>query len=439
MFKRSEHTLRLTIYGLVLLSAISVISIADDTQTRKTLSVAIHHLEDEQPQNAVEIDEFLQGFDSSSPLRPIAIQTGGFLFIQSKEYSKAWKLLSRENDAMVRESLSLQLGHDRLMLWLALESGQTEKATQLFKKLVKQLLSNSEASVNEKRILADFLGRICAIAGEDSHPKSLSQDLIRQAISRIESQESKSVARAFRSMLDKIQPAGKELTDIHAKITMLSDQDATATLDLAKKDLESTKTESQTILRAWESDQKTLRKTNDALKEHERQTRKLFYLLRNTEEPGRPELPSKPREPSEPYDESANKSKWYEYNADMREYNTDLRTYPARLADWQDRNAKRQLRLTVEHAQSVAQTPALQAAVKAQQQIFDPINKAKLETELSLEKAERGVRFIEASIQTKTSGNNRSIHRPSLFPVLDYASESERLISAMRAATKSSD
>jgi hypothetical protein len=40
------------------------------------------------------------------------------------------------------------------MLWLAMESGQTEKGTELLKKLVKQLLTNDELNSNEKRILA---------------------------------------------------------------------------------------------------------------------------------------------------------------------------------------------------------------------------------------------------------------------------------------------
>jgi hypothetical protein len=81
----------------------------------------------------------------------------------------------------------------------------------------------------------------------------------------------------------------------------------------------------------------------------------------------------------------------------------------------------------------------VKAAVKAQQQIFDPINEAKSEMELRLQKSERDMRFIEASIQAKTSSDKKSIHRPSLFSSLDFSSESQRLISNMRDATNSHD
>jgi membrane protein involved in colicin uptake len=127
------------------------------------------------------------------------------------------------------------------------------------------------------------------------------------------------------------------------------------------------------------------------------------------------------------------------YRQEESEYLRDLQTFPARLADWQNRNAKRQQRLNAEHAQSSAEIPPLQAAADAQRKFFEPFEQAKSRSELESKKAEQDVRFIEASIQAKTSNNKRSIHRPSLFPVLDYASESERLISAMRAATKTSD
>lgn len=443
--------MRVAITWLFIVLATLATSIADDAQAKKTLSVAIRYLDDEQSPDAIEIEKLLQDVDSSSPLSPIAIQAAGFLYIKSNEYSKAWKILSRQNDSLDRASQSLKLGHDRLMLWLALESGQTEKATELFKKLVKQLLANDNSSASEQRILADFLGRICAIILEDSNPKSIPHELIRQAIARIESHESKATTQQFRAQLDEVLPAAKALAEIHDQILSLSDQDAAAKLLQARKDMESARINLENTRSDWESERNNLRQANEALSNQEKQTRKLLHLLRNTEEPGRPRPPTlHAKRPTEPkgsrYDANASKNDWDRYDRDMRkyrqeesEYLRDLQTFPARLADWQDRNAKRQQRLNADHAQSSAGIPPLQAAADAQRKLFEPFEQAKSRSELESKKAEQDVRFIEASIQAKTSDNKRSIHRPSLFPVLDYASESERLISAMRAATKTSD
>ncbi len=421
-------------------------TIADDAQAKKTLSVVIRYLDDEQSPDAKEIDQLLQDVDTSSPLRPIAIQTAAFLNVKSNEYSKAWKLLSREDITLSRESQSLQSGHDRLTLWLSLESGQTEKAMELFKKLVRELLANDTASANDHRILAGFLGRVCAIITEDSHPMSIPHGLIRQAIARIESHESKATAQHFRAQLEDVLPAAKALAEIHDQVLSLSDQDAAAKLLQARKDLESARMNLENTRSDWESERNNLRQANEALSNQEKQTRKLLHLLRNTEEPGRRQRPTlNAKRPTAPKAD-ASKSSRDEYDRDMRkyrekesEYLSDLQTFPARLADWQDRNAKRQQRLHAEHAQSSADIPPLQAAADAQRKLFEPFEQAKSQSELESKKAVQEVRFIEASIQAKTSVNKRSIHRPSLFPVLDYASESERLISAMHAATKSSD
>jgi hypothetical protein len=51
-----------------------------------------------------------------------------------------------------------------------------------------------------------------------------------------------------------------------------------------------------------------------------------------------------------------------------------------------------------------------------------------------LHRAERRARFLEASIEEKSRGNMRSVHRPSRFSILDYQAEMERLMSNTRAA-----
>jgi hypothetical protein len=124
-----------------------------------------------------------------------------------------------------------------------------------------------------------------------------------------------------------------------------------------------------------------------------------------------------------------------EYRRDYQEYSSARQTFAARLAEWQARNEKRKERLTAEHAQATNQHQQAKAKEDAQRLVFKQIDESKSKEASELERANRKARFLEASIQAKSQSDKKSVHRPSLFPILDFPAEMERLIANTRNAT----
>jgi hypothetical protein len=432
---------------IIALSASFLTLHADDdlNQEKKIITEAIRHLDDEQLHEEADIEPLWRDIDASSPLHDVAIQTASFLYVKRQEYLKAWKLLSRESTTLDDKPLSLQLGHDRLMLWLAMESGQTEKGTELLKKLVKQLLTNNELSSNEKRILADFLGKFCGMAVMDSHPDSIPNEVVLRAIDLIEGHESKIVSDEFRKYFAEIQALAKELAEIKKEVTKQQESDATLDLERAKTDLQSSKAEFEQAHEKWDGERKELRRLHEEADKQEKNARRIWHLLTTTEEPGRPREPREPKEPKRPQgsrNDKDNRSDWDKYNRQMSEYRRDYQeyasarqTFAARLAEWQARNQKRKERLTAEHAQATNQHQQAKAKEDAQRLVFKQIDESKSKEASELERANRKARFLEASIQAKSQSDKKSVHRPSLFPILDFPAEMERLIANTRNAT----
>jgi hypothetical protein len=91
--------------------------------------------------------------------------------------------------------------------------------------------------------------------------------------------------------------------------------------------------------------------------------------------------------------------------------------------------------LTAEHAQATNQHQQAKAKEDAQRLVFKQIDESKSKEASELERANRKARFLEASIQAKSQSDKKSVHRPSLFPILDFPAEMERLIANTRNAT----
>jgi hypothetical protein len=419
----------------------------DDTIKGQKMIVvaAIRHLDDEQEIDVGDIESVLRDIDPSSPFHPIAVQAASFLYVKRREYSKAWRLLSHQSAAIQNEPLSLQLGHDRLMLWLLLESGQVEKATELFKKLVKQLISNEELSNSEKKILANFLGKICGMAMADDDPKLLPKETVNKAVSLIEESHVRFAITPFRSQLTETQSQSNELTSIQSEINRVSEQEAMLALEQAHDDKNTFRSAFEESIVRQESEGKKLRGLRTDLKNQEKTTRYIWYLRYHTSEPGYPSKPEPPSSGKKPkgsrYDKDADKRAWDEYDQKestyptrRREYENELKSYPQRLRDWEARNQERDKKLTIQLEQAATQLAQVRALEDQQRQDFDEAVASKTDNEKKLHRAERRARFLEASIEEKSRGNMRSVHRPSRFSILDYQAEMERLMSNTRAA-----
>jgi hypothetical protein len=279
----------------------------------------------------------------------------------------------------------------------------------------------------------------------DSHPDSIPNEVVLRAIDLIEGHESKIVSDEFRKYFAEIQAHAKELAEIKKDVTKQQESDVTLDMKKAKTDLESSKAEFEQVHEKWDWERKEVRRLHEEADKQEKNARRIWHLLTTTEEPGRPREPREPKEPKRPQgsrNDKDNRSDWDKYNRQMSEYRRDYQeyasarqTFAARLAEWQARNQKRKERLTAEHAQATNQHQQAKAKEDAQRLVFKQIDESKSKEASELERANRKARFLEASIQAKSQSDKKSVHRPSLFPILDFPAEMERLIANTRNAT----
>lgn len=439
-------SMRIWIIGtLMWCVALSVLA-GDIKEERKQLNAAIRQLQEEKADLAM-IETLGQSIAADSPLYPIAIQTVAWMYIKNGEYSKAWKLTQRHAPTLEEESLALVIGHHQLTLWLAMESGQTELATQHLKALVKELISREELTVPEKRTLSGFLGGICAIATADPHPTAMPDEIVDRAIELLGAHESKTVVEHFRAAFEKAKEAATHLTITLDRVAQQSETESREALEQAREELEQCQHKHEFAHQAWESERQALRHLHRDTEDSRKAERHAWRILTTTEEPGRPNKPSEPRPPKEPsgsrYGKDADKGEWEKYDREQASYNRQYRdyvneskTYPDRLRAWQDRNAKRHQRLAGEHQQANAHYVQMKAKEDAQQDVVKEHEKLKTQLDRELRQAKIVADSIDAALKTKLDGVDKSAHRPSLFDVIDFTAEAERLLACVRHVAK---
>lgn len=431
-----------------MVAVILTITVASDRKREKeVVTKGIRYLADDQEFDPEVVSALINEVDPSSPLRPVAFQACSYLCLKGKDYSRAWKLLSQNDSVIADSSQSMQLGHDRIKLWLMMESGQTEKATELLKRLVRKIL-NDELSTTDQRSLADFLGGICGVSIEDPHPSAIPREVITRSISLLEGHPSNSIATQFCTRLEAIRSAAAELSNVIDYMGDLSEQDAEAALRQAFSDLRSCESGLEIAREQYDIERRELRKKHEATLNHERNIRRVRFQITNTELDGKPSMPTfdevEPRMPSgSRYDKDADKSKWSDYDARMRKYERklllyqkELEAYPAKLAEWQSLNEQRRQRLIDEHSRLTSEITQVKAREGEQREVFDRFEKLFDIEDEKFRRAEYKAKFIEASIRARKEGGSKSIHRPSLFQVINFSAEMDRLLLSTSAVLR---
>jgi hypothetical protein len=418
----------------------------DIKEEQKKLTTAIRQLQEEKSDVAL-VEPLGQSIASDSPLYPIAIQTAAWIYIKNAEYSKAWKLTQRHAPPTEEESLALAIGHHQLTLWLAMESGQTELATQHFKALIKELVSKEELTLPEKRTLSEFLGGICAIAKVDPHPSAIPDEIVDRAIELMQAHPSKTVVEHFQSEFEQTREAATELVLALDRVEQQAESETRAALEHAKIEFEQCEQKQKNAQQAWDTEHQALRHVHRDTEDSHKAERHAWRILTKTEEPGRPSKPSAPSQPTKPsgsrYGKNADKHDWDRYDKKVSEYEREYRiyiqesqTFSARLKEWEDRNAKRHQRLTAEYHQIKARYDQMKAAEDAQQAVVKSLEQTKLEADHALRQSRVLHQSIDVALNSKLDGVDKSAHRPSLFDVIDFHAEAERLLACVRRVTQ---
>ncbi|MFN7731336.1 MAG: hypothetical protein ACK5OB_05510 [Pirellula sp.] len=421
--------------------------VGDIKEEQKQLTTAIRQLQEEKSDVAM-VEPLGQSIASDSPLYPIAIQTAAWIYIKNAEYSKAWKLTQRYAPPTEEESLALAIGHHQLTLWLAMESGQTELATQHFKALVKDLVSRDEMTVPEKRTLSEFLGGICGIAKVDPHPNAIPDEILDRAIELMQSHPSKTVADHFQTEFEQTREAAEHLVLALDRVAQQAESETRASLKQSKAEFEQCEQKQKQAHQAWDTEHQSLRRLHRDTEDAHKAERHAWRILTTTEEPGRPSKPSEPHEPRKPRgskrdNKGKEESDWREYERDMatyrrkyQEFVQESKTYEARKQEWVERNEKRRQRLDAEYQQIQARYVKMKADEDAQQAVVKSLEQSKLEANQELRQSQILHRSIDAALNSKLDGVDKSAHRPSLFDVIDFHAEAERLLASVRHAAK---
>ena len=118
----------------------SSVVLADDTEVDRTKSI-IAMIQQPSSPDRNRVDEILAQIPLQSPLRPIASQAACLVHVQQGQFADALKCL-QSAPANASSSASLQLGEQRLRLWLLLEMESNHELGAVVKNVVSLAISD---------------------------------------------------------------------------------------------------------------------------------------------------------------------------------------------------------------------------------------------------------------------------------------------------------
>jgi hypothetical protein len=256
------------------------------------------------------------------------------------------------------------------------------------------------------------------------------------------------VADHFQTEFEQTREAAEHLVLALDRVAQQAESETRASLKQSKAEFEQCEQKQKQAHQAWDTEHQSLRRLHRDTEDAHKAERHAWRILTTTEEPGRPSKPSEPHEPRKPRgskrdNKGKEESDWREYERDMatyrrkyQEFVQESKTYEARKQEWVERNEKRRQRLDAEYQQIQARYVKMKADEDAQQAVVKSLEQSKLEANQELRQSQILHRSIDAALNSKLDGVDKSAHRPSLFDVIDFHAEAERLLASVRHAAK---
>lgn len=367
-------------------------------------------------------DEMLSQLDiianSSSHRHDIARQTACFLGIRRGDYKRVWAVVSKLAIVSPNNENSLYDADQRLLLWLTMEAGLTQQASELIDAAIHRSLDIPDRMVVLAKIDARLLGVLCALASDDSRPQRIELDRVTRWVDSMTNHPRKSLGTAFRQSFDQTIEQKKKVEQGYHTLQRLTDPELTAMRTQVKESLDQL---SKELADAKKSLSKARFKLKDAEAETakaQRQIRKYYYLLTETEEPGRPKQPSSTYSGKGDNEDRKNRDRCAEYQSAM--------------SSWTKRNNIRKSQLSqrltdsqMQYEKTKKDESPIRRSIFYKDAVVD-----RLESELS------SVRLLETSLSIVQSQRRqepfKGFNRPSLYPCIDWSVESDRLLKELQ-------
>jgi hypothetical protein len=384
----------------------------------------------------------------NSEYRQIAAQTACLLRLKRGEYPAALSALelARSNTATSPKEDSssdtpdtLTWANQRLMLWLAMEEGQGDKANELLKSMVKSSLQIQERHVAHGRLNAQILGTLCAMAKYDTTPEGIPQATLSKAIELMSNHPRKSLALAFEDSYKRTYDQIGKIEASMREVEKLSDRDLQEKHRVLKTQFEKMQNDLQVACASHQEARTKSKEIDKLIVSVRKYAMDVRSTLENTEEPDKPKPPVEPKKPESkeskdvggrtirvPPSESAMNA----YRQAYARFEAQLRTYPVRLAEWSQRNELRKQRLADEFAAANTRLGQLSQTERAQTQTVRELSDAEKLKQAEHDEQKLQIQGIGLAIESRTKSVKR-LHSPSLYPCIDWPSEAQRLLKSL--------
>jgi hypothetical protein len=149
---------------------LSSVLLADNTDVDRAKSI-IAMIQQPNSPDRNRVDDLLATIPLHSPLRPVASQAASIVHIQQGQFADALKCL-QSNPDNTSSSTSLQLGEQRLRLWLLLEMESNEETNAILKTIVNLAISD-KLEVSEHESLTEWLGAVSGMLQTEDQPTAI--------------------------------------------------------------------------------------------------------------------------------------------------------------------------------------------------------------------------------------------------------------------------
>ena len=149
---------------------LSSVLLADNTDVDRAKSI-IAMIQQPNSPDRNRVDDLLATIPLHSPLRPVASQAASIVHIQQGQFADALKCL-QSAPANTSSSASLQLGEQRLRLWLLLEMESSEEFDAMLRNIVNLSISDTLEN-SEQESMIEWLGAVSGMLQTEDQPTAI--------------------------------------------------------------------------------------------------------------------------------------------------------------------------------------------------------------------------------------------------------------------------
>lgn len=208
--------------------------LADDTDVDRAKSIIAMIQQPDAPDRN-RVDEVLGLIPLQSPLRPVASQAACIVHIQQGQFADALKCL-QSNPSNASSSASLQLGEQRLRLWLLLEMESIEQLGAVLKNIVSLAISD-KLDNSEHESLIEWLGAVSGMLQTEDQPTALVMETRNQLKTIVEALSMDSTGSRFQVGFDRSSQRGNAIKARIAEFQEVGLAEAAAMLSVLKTEL----------------------------------------------------------------------------------------------------------------------------------------------------------------------------------------------------------